>query len=296
MPVKLILDTDIGSDIDDAICLAYLLARPDCELLGITTVTGQAVERAKIASALCRLAGRDIPILPGVESPLLIPQRQPEAPQAAVLANWPHDTAFPQGQAVEFLRQTIRQFPGEVTLLTIGPLTNIALLFKVDPDIPALLRALVMMAGVFTNRQAGVGPAEWNARLDPHATAIVYGARVAEHRSVGLDVTSRLKLGRAEVQQRFQAGLLRPVLDFAGVWFRQRETITFHDPLAALCLFEDDVCTFERGRVEVELLSDRLKGVTFWKPDPAGPHQVALEVDEPGFFERFFAPFAQPLA
>ena len=291
--MKLILDTDIGSDIDDAICLAYLLARPDCELLGITTVTGQAVERAKIASALCRLAGRHTPILPGAENPLLVPQQQPEAPQAAALAAWPHETSFPRGQAVEFLRQTIRQFPGEVTLLTIGPLTNIALLFKVDPDIPALLRALVMMAGVFTNRQAGVGPAEWNARLDPHATAIVYGAPVAAHRSVGLDVTSRLKLGRAEVQQRFQAGLLRPVLDFAGVWFRQRETITFHDPLAALCLFEDDICTFERGRVEVELLSDRLKGVTSWSPDPAGPHQAALEVDEPGFFKRFFAPFAQ---
>lgn len=293
--MKLILDTDIGSDIDDAICLAYLLARPDCELLGITTVTGQAVERAKMASALCRLAGRDTPILPGAESPLLVPQRQREAPQAVALANWPHDSSFPRGQAVEFLRQTVRQHPGEITLLTIGPLTNIALLFKVDPDIPALLRALVMMAGVFTNRQAGVGPAEWNARLDPHATAIVYSAPVAVHRSVGLDVTSRLKLGRAEVQQRFQARLLRPVLDFARVWFRQRETITFHDPLAALCLFEDDVCTFERGRVEVELLSDRLKGVTSWSHDPAGPHQVALEVDEPRFFERFFAPFAQPL-
>lgn len=290
--MKLILDTDIGSDIDDAICLAYLLARPDCELLGITTVTGQAVERAKMASALCRLAGRAIPILPGAESPLLAPQLQPEAPQAAALANWPHETSFPRGQAVEFLRQTIRQHPGEVTLLTIGPLTNIALLFKVDPDIPALLRGLVMMAGVFTNRQAGVGPAEWNARLDPHATAIVYAAPAAAHHSVGLDVTSRLKLGRAEVQRRFQAGLLRPVLDFAGVWFRQRDTITFHDPLAALCLFEEDICTFERGRVEVELLSDRLKGVTSWSPDPAGPHQVALDVDEPGFFERFFAPFA----
>lgn len=291
--MKLILDTDIGSDIDDAICLAYLLARPDCELLGITTVTGQAVERAKMASALCRLAGRTIPILPGAESPLLVPQLQREAPQAAALAKWPHETSFPRGQAVEFLRQTIRQHPGEITLLTIGPLTNIALLFKMDPDIPALLRGVMMMAGVFTNRQAGVGPAEWNARGDPHATAIVYAAPVARHRSVGLDVTSRLKLGRAEVKRRFQAGLLRPVLDFAGVWFRQRDTITFHDPLAAMCLFEEDVCKFERGRVEVELLSDRLKGVTFWSPDPAGPHQVALDVDEAGFFERFFAPFAR---
>ena len=65
-PVKLILDTDIGSDIDDAVCLAYLLAQPRCELLGITTVSGGPVDRARIASAICTYAGRDdIPILPG---------------------------------------------------------------------------------------------------------------------------------------------------------------------------------------------------------------------------------------
>ena len=70
MPVKILLDTDIGSDIDDAVCLAYLLAQPDCELLGITTVTGEAVERAKMASALCKVAGKDVPIYPGVEQPI----------------------------------------------------------------------------------------------------------------------------------------------------------------------------------------------------------------------------------
>jgi len=56
MPVKILLDTDIGTDIDDAVCLAYLLANPDCELLGITTVTGEPVKRAMLASALCRIA------------------------------------------------------------------------------------------------------------------------------------------------------------------------------------------------------------------------------------------------
>jgi purine nucleosidase len=126
MPIKMLLDTDIGSDIDDAVCLAYLLAQPECELLGITTVTGEAAARASLASALCLVAGKSIPIYPGREEPLLIAQQQPLAPQAAALSRWPHATDFPRGQAVEFLRQTIRRHPGEVVLLCIGPLTNVA--------------------------------------------------------------------------------------------------------------------------------------------------------------------------
>ena len=71
MPTKVLLDTDIGSDIDDAVCLAYLLAQPECELLGITTVSGEPVQRAMIASAVCTLAGQQIPIYPGAADPLL---------------------------------------------------------------------------------------------------------------------------------------------------------------------------------------------------------------------------------
>jgi len=67
MPERILLDTDIGSDFDDALCLAYLLANPDCELLGITTVTGEGQRRAEMASALCEAAGRRIPIHVGRE-------------------------------------------------------------------------------------------------------------------------------------------------------------------------------------------------------------------------------------
>ena len=85
MPTKVLFDTDIGTDIDDAVCLAYLLAQPACELLGITTVSGEPTKRAMLASALCRAAGKDIPIFPGTEEPLLIEQRQPRAQQADAL-------------------------------------------------------------------------------------------------------------------------------------------------------------------------------------------------------------------
>lgn len=292
MSVKVLLDTDIGSEIDDAFCLAYLLAQPECELLGITTVTGEAHRRAMVASALCRAAGKQIPIFPGAEKPLLAPQLQPHAPQAAILSKWEYDTRFPQGQAVEFLRQTIREHPGEIILLTIGPLTNVGLLFAVDDDIPSLLKGLVIMGGVFTNRLPGVGPAEWNAKLDPHASAIVYGATPHVHRSIGLDVTCQVTMPIAEVRQKFRADLLRPVLDLAQVRFEQSDVITFHDPLAATTIFDPQICVFEKGTVQVELASEKLRGMTHWTPGGVDArHEVALEVEGRRFFEHYLSVF-----
>src|SRR5512142_934736 len=115
---KILLDTDIGTDVDDAVALAYLLSHPDCELLGITTVTGEAVKRASLASAVCRAAGKDVPIYPGAEHPMQDKQRQPLAQQAAVLPRWSHQSDFPNGHAVDFLADTIRAHPSEVKLLS----------------------------------------------------------------------------------------------------------------------------------------------------------------------------------
>jgi inosine-uridine nucleoside N-ribohydrolase len=288
---KVILDTDIGSDIDDAVCLAYLLANPRCDLLGITTVTGEPEKRAAMAGALCQVAGKHVPIYPGAALTLLNGQRQPECSQAVALERWSHPSDFPNGAAIDFLRHTIRANPGEVTLLAIGPMTNVALLFRSDPEIPALLKELVLMCGVFTNRRAGVGPLEWNALVDPHATAIVYNTPLAVHRSIGLDVTTQVTLPAAEVRARFSHPLLRPVLDFAEVWFQSRPQITFHDPLAATTLFNEQVCTFERGQVTVELTSPRFAGHTHWAPGPTTPHEVALEVDPEAFFSEYFSVF-----
>lgn len=289
--LKILLDTDIGSDIDDAVCLAYLLAQPRCDLLGITTVAGESADRARLASALCRCAGREIPIYPGAEIPMLIPQKLTQCHQKVALARWPHASDFPCGFAVAFLSQTIRKYPGEVVLLTIGPLTNVGALFAADPEIPRLLKGLVMMCGVFTNKLAGVGPLEWNAMGDPHATAIVYGRRVSLHRSIGLDVTCRVRMEAEAVRHRFSHPLLRPVLDMAEVWFRERPILTFHDPLAAVTLFEPNVCRFERGTVEVELKSDRVLGMTHWRQEPSGVHEVALDVNVKLFFDAFFEVF-----
>lgn len=303
--IPVLLDTDIGSDIDDAACLAYLLCEPRCELLGITTVTGEAESRAKLASALCTAAGRsDIPIHVGTEQPLLVPLKQKVAQQKEKLVNWPHRTDFPPNTAVEFMRDVIYSRPGEVTLLAIGPFTNVGLLFATYPETATLLKQLVIMGGVFTIHRPGVGPTEWNAMGDPHATAIVYNAPVPKHISIGLDVTTQCRLDADIVREKFRGGVLDVVRDMAEVWFRNTSVMTFHDPLAAVSIFEPDVCQYRRGRVSVELQSSRLMGYTYFDTDeillgpadkpaePDAPHYVALSVDSKRFFEQYFSVFA----
>jgi inosine-uridine nucleoside N-ribohydrolase len=287
--MKVLLDTDIGTDVDDAVALAYLLARPDCELLGITTVTGQARERAALASVLCQAAQQPgIPIYPGAEVPLQGEQRQPVAQQAAVLPRWTHQAEFPQGHAVDFLRQTIRAHPGEVVLLTIGPLTNAAQLFQSDPEIAGLLKALVIMGGCFDPQSPECQRTEWNVGGDPAASEIVYRAPVRAHRSLGLNVTQKVVMGAEAVRAQFTAPLLRPVLDMAEIWFAQFfPAITFHDPLSAAVVFDETLVGWARGRVTFD--SAREPGRTFWQPGGVeAPHEVAVSVDPARYFEHFF--------
>ncbi len=289
--IPVLLDTDIGSDIDDALALAYLLCEPRCELLGVTTVTGEPERRAEMVSAMCRHAGRDdIPIHVGLSAPMLVPQAQPQAPQAAALGARPRAAFGTEPTAVEFLRRAIRARPGEIALLAIGPLTNVGALFAVDPEIPALLRALVLMCGRFFTAMGG----EWNAICDPHATAIVYGGgtqrRSPLHVSYGLDVTTQCRMPADECRRRFTARVLEPVRDFAEVWFERRSAITFHDPLAAVGIFDPNVCGYCVGEVAVAL-SPPTAGWTVLRRSAhgSGPHRVAETVDAARFFERFFA-------
>lgn len=292
--IKVLLDTDIGSDIDDAVALTYLLSQPKCDLLGITTVTGKPIVRAMIADAICRNAGRNIPIYPGLAKPLIIPQRQTEVPQAAALGRWPHRTEFPTNAAIEFMRKTIRANPHEVVLLGIGAQTNLATLFTMDPEIPSLLKGLVTMGGNFTPVRwlpAGPFPVEWNIGNDPQAADIVYRSDLPVHHSVGLDVTYRLTMAAPEVHQHFDNHLWRPVLDFAAIFFQgPQKVITFHDPLAATTIFNPRICEFVNGWVDIELVSERLRGFTMWNPQaPEARQKVAMGVDDKRFFETLFA-------
>ena len=304
---RIILDTDIGTEVDDAITLAYLLANPEAELLGITTVAGEAVERAKLASVLCKIAGKKIPVYPGCENPILTPQIERYAPQKTVLKKWEHDKEFPENRAVAFMQEMIHKYPGEITLICIAPLTNIGLLFAMDPKIPSLLKRIVLMCGSPTyTRYDGTsetmsamdksdlivlgskGVIENNALIDPHATKLVYGAEVKEHVTCG---TSRLIMKPEEAEKIFHHPLLEPVLDIAREWFKDEERVTFHDPLTAVSLFHEDVCRFERGKLEIETDSRLLSGFTYWRPDENGPHRVAMDVDKELFYQYLFEVF-----
>lgn len=294
-PLPLWLDTDIGNDIDDAVALAYLLRQERCDLVGISTVTGPVAERARIASAVAIAAGRDdLPIYCGYGEPLSGPG-QPTCPQAEMLGGLKHrdDFAADPQTALAALGTAARARPGELTLLTIGPLTNAARFFQADPELPKLLKRMVLMAGHFHPAhpshpgQPGQPGAEWNALCDPEATRIVAAAPV-ERVWYGLDVTLKCFLPSDEVRQRFRGELLETVYRFAEVWFRKRQRITFHDPLAAACVFETGLCTYERGEVEVPTTGDHPGQTILAARGAPTADRIAATVDVDAFFEHYF--------
>jgi len=294
--VPIILDTDIGNDIDDAVCLAYLLRKPACELVGITTVSGYDPRiRASLADAVCQAGGRtDVPIHSGagcrIDTGAVV---QGDIPQEAVLAHFAHrpPSAFAHSTAVSWLHEQITRRPGEITLLAIGPMTNIGLLFAMDPGIGRKLKSLVLMCGAFTNHVTGIPPREWNALCDPLAAHIVYRTDVTEHRSVGLDVTLQVQMPAEQCISRFAAigGPLAVVSAMTRIWGTQNRAVTFHDPLAAACIFAPRILTFAEGTVTVERDSERLSGLTHWDAaSQVKPHRVAVNVDAPAFFSEYF--------
>lgn len=281
--VPILLDTDIGSDIDDAVALAYLLRQPRCELLGITTVTGEVEKRAALAETVCRAVGRtDIPIHLGRREPLLDGPGQPRVPQYDEGRDRTAAFSRPPNTAVQFLRDQIYARPGEITLLTIGPYSNIALLFALDPEVPKMLKAIVSMGGTF----CGDERAEWNARVDPTATAIVYRTDRPTHLSVGLNVTERCRMTKDEVALRFVGEPLETVRGMAQAWFTNATHLTFHDPLAAALIFRPELATYAQGHIE------SVDGMTRFTQGE-GPDRIATSVDSEGFFEEFFGTIGQ---
>lgn len=308
---KILLDFDIGTEIDDAIALAYLLANPDCELVGITTSCGEAVKRAEMASILCKIAGKNVPIRPGCEEPMVIEQMETKASQSAVLEKWEHDTGFCPNSAVPFMQKIIRENPGEIILLATAPMTNLGVLFTMDPEIPSLLAGIYLLCGSPTHQRfdnvtevhsaierddfvrilASKGILENNSIMDPHATKRVYKARCRTFVNVGNNVSSKVIMTPEEAEQRFTHPLLKAVYAIAKEWFKDEAIVSFHDPLAAVCIFHDDVCTYKRGYMDCVLGNTSLDGMTIFREDPEGPHTVAWEIEEEKFFQHLFEVF-----
>jgi len=116
--------------------------------------------------------------------------------------------------------------------------------------------------------------------------------RSARHALGRSDVTMQCRLAADEVRAKFSAAgqPLAAVLDLAEVWFQHAQVITFHDPLAAACVFEPDLCHWKTGTVTVETRSDLVAGLTQFAPgNDDAPHQVAVGVDAQRFFDHYFA-------
>ncbi|MCU0316303.1 MAG: nucleoside hydrolase [Fimbriimonadaceae bacterium] len=278
--IPILLDTDPGNDIDDALAIGYLLRHPRAELLGITTVTGDVQKRARLAEKICQVSSVEVPIFAGKEG-VLIPGLGPGQPGVAQYEaiEGQIETPYPANQAVSFLRDTIRSRPGEITLVSIGPFGNIATLFAVDPEIPWLLKDFVSMAGAFAchdNR-------EWNCIVDPGSTALVARTPKPCQRWVGLDVTLQVVEEADIVRERYKGEPLATILPMAEIWFRHTPNIVYHDPLAVATLFEPSLVRFSKGKVTVNL-SD---GATTFE-EGEGTDWVATEVDAPAYLDHFY--------
>lgn len=200
-PLRVILDTDIGDDIDDAYALALLASRPDVQLLGVTTAFGQTRERAQIAAKLLSLMGRgDVPVCAGRRGPSEI-RRQYE---------WAREysgRAVKKDDAVTFLKRQIELHPHEVTIIAIGPLTNIGDLITEYPEVKSKIARIVIMGGsVYQGYGANTPPApEWNIKCEPAAARTVFGSGVPLAMA-GLEVTTGMRLDPERQKRLFANG------------------------------------------------------------------------------------------
>ncbi|KAI1879228.1 hypothetical protein JX265_002182 [Neoarthrinium moseri] len=282
---KVVVDTDIGTDPDDGLALAYLAMHPACDLLGVTIVTGDVQQRAAVAEILLRACDRsDVPIHCGRREPLLKGAGQPLVQQYDCIKHMTHIQGRPENAAVDFLQRTIRNHPGEVVLLTIGPLSNAGLLFALDPELPSLCKEVVSMCGKYFGPEKH--QKEWNILVDETAAGIVLKTQRPRHRFVGLDVTRPCTLQAHDAEKRlFQelgelGGLMKSLGDW---WLKKKDRFTFHDPLAAAIIFQPDLCEWVTGRMVV----DPSNGATSFEAN-AGTDLVACDVNPEAFFTNYF--------
>lgn len=288
MPTRIILDTDIGTDVDDCLALAVILGSPEVQLAGVTCVYGDVGLRARMVQKLLALYGlRGVPVLRGASEPLLgLRPIYWEGHEGQGLVE-PVDE--PQGQtedAVGFIVRTVLENPGKIQLLAIGPLTNVALAMKRDPRVARDLAGLMIMGGVLRGPDHLDLPyVEHNIRCDPEAAHIVLtsGAPIT---LVPLDVTTRVRIKTAGVARIAAAAtpFHKAVVDQIRRYPRfERLGYTFlHDPLAAALLIEPDLVGYETLHVDVELGGRLTAGATLMRTptdDAPANARVALTVD-----------------
>lgn len=274
--IPIVLDTDIGTDIDDAFALALIMKSPELDLLGVTTVAGDTRARARLAAKLLWAAGgrwRDVPVFAG----------EPGPAQPIEQAKWAEGFSGPSlhlDGAVPYLRSVIHGRPGAVTIVAIGELTNIAALLRSDPSIKGDIRQIALMGGsVARGYDPGSPPQpEWNIRSNIPAAREVFDSGIPLI-VAPLDVTMMLKLDPAGRQRVF--GQATSVADALAVLYRLwgKDTPTLFDPMAVAMLVDPGICRSEHCALSVDA-----RGMTVVVPGRPANAVVGLEVDPAAFF------------
>jgi len=311
-PRRIVLDTDMGSDVDDALCLALALASPELELVALTTVGNEARLRARISARLLELAGAArIPVHAGCRVPLVggdgfnwfghegegLLEPTEEPPLAAE-------------HAVDALRRLLRT-ERDLELVLVGPLTNLAAALVLEPELASRIAQLTLMGGHVRSARYGgktfAPGVDYNLCSDPHAALVVLRAGIPT-RLVTADVTLATWITAADVarieavdspfhralaaQIRIWTPVQKRIFGSAGCDVDDDNVAFLHDPLALACVHDESFCRFETLEIETCIEAGVLR--TLERPVPSAdsrPMRCATEVDA----KRFRAHFVERL-
>lgn len=229
-PIKIIIDTDIGEDIDDILCTAFALSSPEFEVLAITTVDGNVAARSRVARKVAQLYG--VPELPVARGYVRhIPLADPACLASSGGVHYdqlaPDETGLPPEsllKADELIARLAEKYPGEITVVTIGSMTNVGQLLTRYPHSAQRLKQIVTNGGNFTQLEQHIG---WNLRYDPLAALITARSRVPW--VLLSESASRFCSLRAKDVERLRSSSLptaRLLVEAIDLWHRNKKDAT----------------------------------------------------------------------
>jgi len=280
----IIIDTDIGDDIDDALAIAFALNHPEINVKAITTVWRDTKNRARLVLKLLKAFNKEnIPVAAGIRKPLLGKEQIASINQLVVIEE-KEDLPEPSNQnAVDVIISQVMSHKN-LTVVTIGPLTNLALAIIKEPEIIKKTK-LVMMGGVFTRQGA-----EYNVSCDPEAVKIILesGMKII---MAGLDVTLKCRLTQKELNNIADRDLPSTKLLVKMIRAWQKATkYTFpvlHDPLAVAVALDPTIVKMEPRKVNIETRGEFTRGFTVASKSATPNAQICVDVDVDRFITLF---------
>lgn len=303
MPKKILFDTDPG--IDDACAILLALASPELSVEGLSIVHGNcSLEQATTnALSVLELANANhIPVargcgLPLVQPSLLAPETHGNTGLGYAQLPAPRTKPIPQ-HGVDFLIEKVLSAPGEITLVAIGPLTNVALAIRQEPRLVEAIKELIIMGGAIRHEGNTTALGEFNTYVDPHATHIVYHAGIPT-RLVPLDVTYQCILSPDDIKrlQKIDSPITKFIADSTRFYmefhdeYQKIEGCVINDPLALALTFAPELCTYQELPVDVDVSGGISMGKTIadfynYGKNPANL-RVALGVRARDFMDLF---------